>query len=1103
MVFLCALAIPGRAGATDALESQFQHPAESASPWVFWYWMQGNVSREGITADLEAMREIGIGGAYLMPIQGPADPPLMDPPVEQLTPEFWGMVRHAMQEAERLGLKIGMHACDGFAVAGGPWITPELSMQRVVWTETTVEGGRRFEGDLPQPETNEGYYRDIAVLAFPSPQGTGTSTRTKPPTVTTSVPGVDAGALAVPGNTERVRIEGACWIQYAFDTPFTCRSIIIRPDGNNFQAKRLRVEASDDGKTFRNVGLLESPRHGWQDAGVPLTYAIEPTTARFFRFLHDTSGSEPGSEDLDSAKWKPVLKIEGIELSSAPRIHHYEGKSARIWRIAPRTTTVQVPDELCVPLEALVDVTAQSDGQGRLRWDAPAGTWTILRIGHTSTGQRNETAGGGKGLECDKFNPAAVRLQFDRWFGEAIRQAGPERAGEVLSVFHVDSWECGSQNWSPVFREEFRRRRGYDLLPYLPTMAGIPVESVEASERFLRHMRQTIAELVADQFYGTMRELAHDAGCRFTGECTAPTMPGDGMLHFRELDTPMGEFWLRSPTHDKPNDMLDAISGAHIYGKPIVQAEAFTQLRIGWDEHPGLIKAIGDRNYCLGINRLVYHVFTHNPWLDRQPGMTLNGVGLYFQRDQTWWEAGNAWVDYARRCQALLQQGRPVVDVAVFTGEELPRRAVLPDRLVSALPGIFGEEVVQREARRLANEGEPQRAMPEGVGHSANMADPEDWVDPLRGYAYDSINRDALLRLSEVRDGRIELPGGASYGVLVIPGPRPMSPSGGAFSPEMTERLNQLVAAGASVILVDPSAAPIGTATKRVIRGPYRHSSFASLGIERDVWVTEPNGEYAGDIAWTHRRAGDTDIYFISNQLNERRPLELALNVSGRVPELWDPVSGAMRDAQQWRIDTGRTLLPVKLEAQESIFVVLRKPTEEERRDDGLNWVEPQLAQEMSGPWRVGFESRPGSPENPLQLDGLTDWSAHSDPAVRHFSGTATYTTTFALDGATAENTRQWLDLGQVGNLAVVTVNGMECGTAWTAPFRVEVTSALTAGENRLRVDVTNPWHNRLVHEALLPENERTAWMNAPNRLRDKPLLPAGLLGPVTLLSDQ
>ena len=1061
------------------LEAVFRDPPAAARPWVFWYWMQAAASREGITADLEAMRDAGIGGAYLMSIKGPATPPHVEPPVEQLTPEWWALVRHAMVEADRLGLELAMHACDGFATAGGPWITPELSMQRVVWSETILEGGRAVDLPLPEPPQQEDYYRDIAVFAYPAVPDAESSSSTTRPVVTSNLPQVNAQVLADPTNEATIRSEQACWFEYRFEHPFTARSLSIRRGGSNYQAHRLRVEASDDGRDYRFVAQLDAPRHGWQDRHAGVTHALPPTTARFFRFSWDPAGSEPGGEDLDSAKWRAVLRLQSLELSGAPRLHQFEGKTGAVWRISPSTQTHQLPDDLAVRRESLVDLTKALTPDGRLRWEAPAGRWTILRLGHTSTGQVNETGGAGQGLEADKFNPAAARLQYDRWFGEARRVAGSELAGRVLKGFHVDSWEAGSQNWSTGFPEEFRRRRGYDLHPWMPLFAGVPVESVAASERVLRDVRRTIAELVVDNFFRPLAERARADGCWFSAENVAPTMMSDGLAHFAAVDVPMGEFWLRSPTHDKPNDMLDAISGARVYGKPLVQAEAFTQLRMSWDEHPGMLKTLGDRNYALGINRFVYHVFAHNPWLDRAPGMTLDGVGLYFQRDQTWWQPGRAWVEYAQRVQALLQQGRPVVDLAVFTGEEVPARAVRPERLVDTLPGLVGEARVEQELARRRNDGQPLRELPAGVRASANLADPRTWVDPLGGYAYDSINRDALLRLAVPHERDLHLPG-ASYRVLVLP----EQATPGIPPPPRSAELEMLVAT------VQRAGIP-------VIEGRFDGSSLAPFGLAPDLLATRADGTRATDIAWTHRRGDDFDLYFVSNQLEQPNEVELSLRVAGRHPEVWDPVTGETRPATRWRRENDRTALPLRFEAAQSVFVVFRGPTDLAGEWGRPNQPAPEPVADVAGEWTVTFDSARGGPAEPRRIGQLFDWS--EDAALRAYSGTGEYRTHFVWKGG---HGRVWLDLGRVENLAEVSVNGEPCGVAWTAPYRVEITGALRPGRNELRIAVTNTWRNRLIADSTLDPAKRVTATTAPDRWSKEPVLPAGLLGPVRLLAE-
>ena len=1112
ILFACGTNAFSQTNQKTQLQKAFESPPSSASPWVFWYWMQASVSKEGITADLHAMKEVGIAGAYLMPIKGPANPPLMDPPITQLTPEWWEMVKHAFAEAKRLGLKFAIHASDGFALAGGPWITPELSMQKIVWSERYIKGGRLFNDTLQQPETLENYYKDIAVFAFPSTNGSGISTRTIHPKITASKNDSAVKLLIDPTNKKNFSTEESCWIQYEFDQPFTCRSIVIH-SRNNYQSNRLIVQISDDGNNFRTITRLESPRHGWQDWDADYTHSIPATTSKYFRFVYDKEGSEPGAEDLDAAKWKQSLKLTGLELFSEARIHQYESKNGEVWRIASRTTAEQIPDSICVPFNKIVDLTSKLDKNGTLNWNVPTGNWTIIRIGHTSTGHKNETAGGGKGLECDKFNPEAITLQFNKWFGGFYNHVDAATIKEVLQFFHVDSWECGSQNWSSLFREEFQKRRHYDPYRYLPIMAGIPLNSLEISEKFLYDVRETIAELVNDKFYVTLTNLAHQKGVQVTAESVAPTMMSDGMLHYKTVDVPMGEFWLRSPTHDKPNDMLDAISAAHIYGKNIIQAEGFTELRMAWDEYPGMLKTLLDRNYALGINRMVYHVFTHNPWMNRKPGMTLDPIGLYFQRDQTWWKQAKAWVDYAKRCQALLQLGKPVVDIAVFTGDDFPRRAILPDRLVPVLPGIFGKDVVEKEEKRLKNEGLPLRQLPAGVTASANIADPADWVDPLNGYAYDSFNEDALVNLFKVNNDKIELPTGGKYSLLVVPTRYKVQRNYGDQSAPWS--VFKLAKAGGTLLMPFPYmnfSRPdedhfskfIGHIGKgKVASGePFSERSFQMLGITPDFLATNNFGEKVKNIAWNHRSGNGFDIYFVSNQKDSAQIINLSLRVHGKIPEIWDPLSGKKFVATTWRLKSGRTELPVFLDKNASLFIVLQQPTKKSESNVGNNWSEKKIIQNIEGDWSVQFDPAYGGPKNAVAFSTLTDWTVNPDSSIRYYSGTASYLKKINYQSA-QKNKTVWLKVGVVNNVGEVFVNGISCGVAWTPPYRVDVTKALKEGENTIRIDVVNTWNNRLVGDSRLPQEKRITSTVYPFRWENKPLLPAGLMGPVVLETDQ
>ena len=1065
---------PADAQQTRSLREQFQNPSDEAKPWTFWYWMYGVVSKEGITADLEAMKHAGLGGTYLMPIKGIHEGAQYDGKAQQLTPEWWEMVRFSMEEADRLGLKLGMHICDGFALAGGPWITPEESMQKVVWSDTIVNGGKLMAIRLPQPEAYDNYYEDIALFALPV-EDAADEMQAKITCVNLVTTGNVKAAQTVNMDAAGViRSSYSCYIQYEYGEPFTCRNIEIVLNGNNYQAHRLKVMASDDGVNYRFVKQLVPARQGWQNTDENSTHSIPPTTARFFRFYWTPEGSEPGSEDMDAAKWKPNLKIKELRLHREARLNQWEGKAGLVWRVAQATKEEEVGKQDCYSLSQVINLTEQYTGYSNgktLTATLPKGKWKLLRMGHTATGHTNATAGGGKGLECDKFNPKTVRKQFDNWFAQAFAKTNPEVARRVLKYMHVDSWECGSQNWNKRFAIEFQKRRGYDLMPYLPLLAGIPMESAEQSEKILRDVRTTISELIVDVFYQVLADCAKEYDCQFSAECVAPTMVSDGLLHYQKVDLPMGEFWLNSPTHDKPNDMLDAISGAHIYGKNIIQAEGFTEVRGTWDEYPAMLKTLLDRNYALGINRLFYHVYVHNPWLDRQPGMTLDGIGLFFQRNQTWWDKGaKAFSEYATRCQSLLQYGHPVTDIAVFTGEEVPRRSVLPERLVSSLPGLFGTERVESERIRLANEGQPLRVRPVGVTHSANMADPEKWVNPLRGYAYDSFNKDALLRVVKAENGRMKLAEGMGYKVVVLPLSRPMNPEP-VLSPAVRKKMDELKAAGVIVPAL-----------------PYTEEDFSAYGLERDMIVPE-------DVAWMHRSGELGDIYFVANQREETRTFTASMRINGRKPECWNPVTGEMNTHPSYRIHDNRTEVTLTLAPNESVFIVF--PTEEaaDKERTSTDKREPLNRTLETEEYTVTFLA---TGKTVVRKD-LFDWSKEEDEQIRYYSGTAVYKATFRWKDKLKKGQPVYLNLGKVCNLATVRVNGIDCGTVWTAPYRADITSALKKGTNELEIEVTNTWANALkgVDEGKAPYDG--IWTNAKYRKKEDTLLPAGLLGILTI----
>ena len=577
----------------SAWETNFQTPPDSAKPWVYWFWLNSNITREGLTADLEAMKQAGIGGVLIMEVDQGA--PVGDVPFAG--PKWLELFKHACAEAKRLNIEINMNNDAGWNGSGGPWIKPEQSMQKIVWTDTQAEGPRKFQDTLAQPQAVANYYEDITVMAFPTP------------------------------------------------------------------AENARIPNLLD-KAAYNAGLSAMPA---------------------------------------PAAW-PAVPAEGT--------------------VAP---------------DKIVALTEKMDKAGRLVWDVPEGKWTILRIGHTSTGKENHpTPASGCGLECDKMSKEAAETHFAGLMGKIIAECGP-LVGQSLVATHIDSWENGSQNWTPKFREEFKSRRGYDLMPYFPVMTGRIVGSREKSERFLWDVRQTVGELVLQNYAGHFREMAHRHGMRLSIEHYT-WCPCDELAYGGYADEPMGEFWAwwfgTNKKYGFSFSSTEAASAAHVYGKKIVGAEAFTACDSErWQGHPAIIKDLGDWAFCEGINRFVFHRYAMQPWLTVQPGMTMGPWGLHYERTQTWWGMSKAWHDYLARCQYLLREGLFVADVCYLGAEASPQ-------------SIMGQK------RFLAKKPDPLDPQ--------NPDYPRDRLD----YSFDLCSTEALLTRMSVKDGRLTLPDGMSYRLL-------------------------------------------------------------------------------------------------------------------------------------------------------------------------------------------------------------------------------------------------------------------------------------------------------------------------------------------------
>ena len=855
-----------------SLEERFTKPSYEAKPWVYWFWMNGNVTEEGITADLEAMNRVGIGGAQIFSVASH----LPKGPIKFNSPEWFEMVKHSAVEARRLGIELGIHNCAGYTSSGGPWNTPENGMKVVVTSEKKVMGLTQFKGKIQQPPTRFGFYRDIAVLAFRTPECEQVEMRDAAPEVTIdskSKNGVNIvdGNVSTEAELAMPQPSAPSFIKFTFAQPFMARMLTLVA-GRTMRGCVGKIEVSDDGKIFRAVRdftMKPGERTG--------KFVFAPVSAKALRVRFTSGNNQFSWVRIAEAEFSSKLSIENLSKKTFQerRGHYYKAEPIAPFDVAN-----------VVQSDKIVDLSAQITSDGELTWNVPEGNWTILRIGYTPNGNQNHPAPDeGRGLECDKLSRKAVQAHWDGMMGPLLAELGP-LAGDVTSGLNnvvIDSYEVGSQNWTQGFEDEFRRRRGYDLRRFLPIFSGRMVDSPEITRRFLWDLRRTIADMFAENYSGQFAKMAHLAGVQYSLEPYGNS-PSDDLQYGSYCDIPMSEFWVNdgfAPVNAKISASL-----AHIYGKKYAAAESFTAAPDNgkWLKDPYSLKAQGDAAYCGGVNRIIYHRYAHQPWLNRFPGMTMGKWGTHFERTLTWWEQGRDWLTYQARCQYLLQQGLFVADVCFYSGEGAPNN-VRGGRLPS-------------------------------------------------GYDYDVFDTGAL-KLMSVKDGRIVLPSGMSYRLLVLPNDTTMTPV-------TLNRIKQLVDAGATVIGPKPKGSPslsgypaCDVEVARLadelwparIRDQSPTEALAALNYGPDVVCDNPQSK----ITWIHRRIGDADVYFVSSQKAISDKTVCRFRVKGKVPEFWHPDTGVIERAAIYEEKDGYTTVPLNFDPAGSVFVVFRRRSSEDQ----------------------------------------------------------------------------------------------------------------------------------------------------------------------------
>lgn len=1051
----------------------FESPPANYLPKTWMHAMNGNLSKPGYTKDLQAMSEAGIGGAILFHVHRQNRPLSSRGHVRFGTDEFNDTIVHALGEADKLGLEMGLHNADGWSSSGGPWITPEMSMKRVTWSEQSVDGGQTI---MPlQPGFEEGFYRDIAVIALPQTDYEQHN-HFADAIITSSDPSHDVSVLKDKDwDTELVFRENAdkeYWIQVEVEEPSTLRSLQIETPSRHGEAM---LQISDDGVNFTTVEeKLRRPRTGAR------TWAFSPTfdghTAKYFRFVFSLP-----------------IGVKRFDLWSTPRVPHWLAMNAM--ERGRLTITPNTHHNVVTPASEVVVLNRGMLPEKGV--ELPEGKWRVLRFGYTSTGAKNIPATiEGTGLECDKFDPAALRFHFEQYVGK-IADKAKAKGYSSLKTSEIDSYEMGGQNWTTGINQTFEDKFDYDIIPWLPLMTGRVIESSQHSGAILQEFRQHMSDLMVENYYGEFTRINNEYGMESYVEPYG-WGPFDELRAGGKSDRLMGEFWVRDEEY--PGRVSAAISSARIYGKKIISAESFTSINtVNWKGHPWFYKHYGDKMWARGINETMFHRYAHQPNTHVVPGMTMDSIGSHIDRTQTWWDNGGVeWFNYLARGSYLLQQGVPESDFLIHLGDTAPQ--AIPNK------------------------------------NNTNVPD---------GFNFDYVNTEVLVERLTVKDGYLVLPEGTRYQALELHRPQYLKMA-------TLKRVRDLVMAGATLVSAKPEQ-PIGfsewplreefntiteelwgdgtQALRQLGKGQVStlslNESIVRLNFEPALKINEQAVKL-----FAHRRIANNDLFFFYNDKPETQVLNVDMRGAPGQPEIWNVDDGSVEKIASSTQDKQRIKTSILVEPYGARFVLIRRdndvPEYTSKHSDLVNAIYNakgnSRAVELNGPWRVDFDPRWSGPGE-VEFKQLVDWTSREEEGIKHYSGTVPYHLSFTLSEQDLANNKPiYLNLGDVEQIAEVSINGQKLATLWKPPFALDISEAAVVGTNILQVDVTNTWVNRLIGDEALPDTSAykmtgntVLWINndmpPPKSERvtftgfnffktkeSQVLQPAGLLGPVTLV---
>jgi len=1060
IMFLCSFSDKER------LKQNFLSPPESVKTSVYWYWMCGNISKEGVIKDLEEMKRVGInrvfiGHNYFDPYEGGRN-------IRLMSDEWWDIMHTALKKASELNIEVGIFNCPGWTQAGGPWIKPSQSMRYLTSSELNVEGPAQITVQLEKPS---GDFQDVKVIAYPFDKSEQMILNVSNAEIKTW-PEIKQHEKMFDGdnlsNIQLLQNVNYC-IDIKANNTFTARSLIIYPSHSEINAVfELQVKFKDE---YRKITDFVIDWHnlnsnvGFQPFA-PVVITLDEIEANEFRLLVKNRLNKGG--------------IAEIELSSVPRIENYAAKTFAkmfqdplpswdyyMWRKQPEVSK----KSLNVDPTKVLDISKYMFDDGTLTWNVPKGNWKILRMGMRSTQVTNNPAGpDGTGLEVDKMNKEHIQYHFNAYIGKILERI-PKEDRKTFKVVIQDSYESGGQNFTDDFLQDFEKKYGYDPLPYLPTYQGYVIGDREKSDRFLWDMRRLVADKIAYDYVGGFRELCHKHGLTTWLENYGHWgFPAEFLMYGGQSDEVGGEYWIPSKTPSWENNLGNienraASSCAHIYGKNLVSAESNTSGGPAFSHIPAETKQRMDKYFSEGINNTLLHVYIHQPDTDRYPG-TNAWFGTEFNRANTWFSHIDLYIDYIKRCNYMLRQGLNIADVAYFIGEDVPKMTGVQDPI---LP---------------------------------------------KGYQFDYINAEVLVRDAFVKNGLITLPHGTTYRVLVLPKIETMRP-------EVLMKIKQLVADGAIVLGPAPFRSPslqnqpnadkqVYQMAKELWQGiDGRNKTFAVYGrgkifdgvslqeVFRQIGCVE-DCKIPQNIPfkYNHRQMEGIDIYFLTNQSDSLQQATLSFRVTNKTPELWNPINGKIRELSEYVYDGNTVSVPIQLDRYESVFIVFKEkattPLNKKRNYPNLEKITV-----IDTPWNITFKSKLKVP-SPIYIEKLSNLSNSSLDSIKYFSGNMIYTTTFFMDAADTQSPI-YLDLGEVNVMAKIWINDQYVGGIWTYPYRVDISSAIKEGTNNIRIDVVNTWVNRMIGDSRFSKSKLETWVGMNPYQPNSTLPHSGLIGPVTI----